>query len=518
MLNLSILLEDSARRYPSKPAFSFMDGQHTFEQINAMANRIANGLQAQGISKGDKVALSCLNLPYFPMAYFGILKTGATVVPLSVLLKKDEIKFHLNDSQAKAYLCFSGTQELPMGEMGYAAWNEAPECEKFFMIMPRLEDKSPHKEIMSLGQLIDGQDQVYKSCDTAADDTAVIVYTSGTTGRPKGAELSHNNLFTNAVLSSNITSLTHADTQLIVLPLFHIFAMTVLMNAGVYKGAHSVLIPRFDAETVLSTLHQRRITVFAGVPTMYWAMVNQSENFADIKAISKHLRICVSGGASLPLQVLKDFEEKFEVPIMEGYGMSEGSPVVTFNQLDIGRKPGSIGTPVWGVEVKIVDHAGEEVPTGEKGELLYRGPNVMKGYYKRDEANAEILRGGWMHSGDVAMKDEDGFFFIVDRTKDMILRGGLNVYPREVEEVIMKHPAVSLVAVIGVPDEALGEEIKACIVLKSGTQVSTEEIKSWTEERIAAYKYPRIVEFMDALPMSATGKILKKELRKQVKV
>jgi long-chain acyl-CoA synthetase len=232
-----------------------------------------------------------------------------------------------------------------------------------------------------------------------------------------------------------------------------------------------------------------------------------------LKAIASNLKMALSGGASLPVSVLEDFEKKFNVPILEGYGMSEGSPVVTFNHPNKERKPGSVGTPVWGVEVRVVDENDNEVPVGEKGEIVYRGHNVMKGYYKRPEVNEVVLRGGWLHSGDVGVMDEDGYFYIVDRTKDMVIRGGLNVYPREVEEVMMKHEAVSLVAVIGIPDDQFGEEIKACVVLKEGQSVGEDELKAWTKERIAAYKYPRVIEFMDALPMSATGKILKKELR-----
>jgi long-chain acyl-CoA synthetase len=242
---------------------------------------------------------------------------------------------------------------------------------------------------------------------------------------------------------------------------------------------------------------------------MYWGLLNYENKTFDLEAISAKLRTCASGGAALPVKVLEDFEAKFKVPILEGYGMSEGSPVVTFNHIETGRKPGSVGTPAWGVEVKLVDDNDNEVPQGEKGELVYRGHNVMKGYYQRPEVNKEVLRGGWLHSGDVAIKDEDGFYFIVDRTKDMIIRGGLNVYPREVEEVMMKHEAVSMVAVIGV------KEIKACVVLKEGKSVSESDLKQWTKEHIAAYKYPRIIELMASLPTSATGKILKKELRTQ---
>ncbi len=374
---------------------------------------------------------------------------------------------------------------------------------------------SPIEGTQTLGSLMAGQAPTLETVATNAEDTAVIIYTSGTTGRPKGAELTHSGLMLNGILSADLMGARPEDIQLIVLPLFHIFALTVLMIAGVYRGTESILLPRFDAEAVFGLMQKHGVTIFAGVPTMYWGLLNYKGDQFDYKSIAEKLRVCASGGASLPVQVMKEFEERFKVPIIEGYGMSEGSPVVTFNQLSVGRKPGSIGTPVWGVEVKIVDENDQEVPVGEKGELLYRGHNVMKGYYKRPEANAKTLRGGWMHSGDVAIKDEDGFFYIVDRTKDMIIRGGLNVYPREVEEVMMKHEAISLVAVIGLPDEQFGEEIKACVVLKEGASATPEAIIAWTKEHIAAYKYPRVVEILDSLPMTATGKILKKELRKQ---
>ena len=317
----------------------------------------------------------------------------------------------------------------------------------------------------------------------------------------------------NAVLSADLVRIQSEDTLLIVLPLFHIFAMTVLLNAGVYRGATSVLLPRFDAEAVLGLMKQHGVSVFAGVPTMYWGLLNYRGDAAAVEAARSKLKICVSGGASLPVEVLRGFEERYRVPIIEGYGMSEGSPVVTFNHQDRERKPGSIGNPVWGVEVMIADEHDKPVPPGEKGQLLYRGHNVMKGYYNRPEANAEALKGGWMHSGDIAIMDEEGYYYIVDRTKDMIIRGGLNVYPREVEEALMEHEAVSLVAVIGVPDEECGEEVKAFIVLKKGMQATEEGIIAWAKERMAAYKYPRRVEFLKELPMSATGKILKKELR-----
>ena len=253
--------------------------------------------------------------------------------------------------------------------------------------------------------------------------------------------------------------------------------------------------------------------MFSGVPTMYWGLLNYTDAKFDYQLIASKLRLCCSGGAALPVKVLHEFEKRFNVPILEGYGMSEGSPVVTFNQLNAPRKPGSIGKPFWGVEVKLVDENGNEVAAGEKGELWYRGHNVMKGYYKKPAETAMSLTDGWLHSGDIAIKDEDGFFFIVDRTKDMIIRGGMKIYPREVEELMIRHEAVSLVAVVGVPHEEMGEDIKAFVVLKPEKEVAPEELIAWTKERIAHYKYPRHIEFISALPMNATGKILKRELR-----
>jgi long-chain acyl-CoA synthetase len=513
MLNLACILEDSARRYPTSPAFTFGETTLNYAQINGAANQIANGLKSKGIKRGDKVAIDCLNLPCFPMIYFGILKAGATVVPLSVLLKKDEIAYHLRDSEAKAFFCFVGTPDLPMGEMGYGGFKEVDTCEQFYMITAKPTDPSPIAGTQTLGSLMAGQSPVFNKMASDPNDTAVIIYTSGTTGKPKGAMLSHSNIMLNTVISADLADVNNKDVQIIVLPLFHIFAMTVLMNSGVYKGAHNILLPRFDGDAVFGLLEKHDVTIFAGVPTMYWGMVNFDSSKYDTDKISRNLRACFSGGASLPVQVLKDFEEKFNVPIMEGFGMSEGSPVVTFNHKNDVRKPGSIGKPVWGVEVKLVNDNGDEVAIGEKGELVYRGHNVMKGYYNKPEATAATIRNGWLHSGDVATKDEDGYYYIVDRTKDMIIRGGLNVYPREVEDVMMKHEGVSMVAVIGVPDEKFGENIKAFVIMKEGETSTEDEMKAWTKERIADYKYPRHIEFVATLPMSATGKILKKELR-----
>lgn len=514
MLNITSFLDNSAKKYADKPAFTFGETTLTFSQVNAAANQVANALITQGLKQGDKIALSCLNLPYFPIIYFGILKMGGIVVPLSVLLKTDEIQFHLENSHAKAYFCFDGTPDLPMAQMGHEAFTQSNRCEQFFHIMANPADESWFSDTLTLAQLMSQESNQFDSLSTSAEDTAIIVYTSGTTGQPKGAELTHSNMVMNAMVCQEFMRLYPEDTQLVTLPLFHIFAMTVQMNMGIYKGVHSILLPRFDANVAADLMIKHSINIFVGVPTMYWGLIHGVEDKEKTKLIAKNLRMAISGGAALPINVLEEFKAIFELDILEGYGMSEGSPVVTFNQPDVGYKPGSIGTPIWGVQVKLVDDKGNEVPQGEKGELLYKGHNVMKGYYNRPQANAETITNGWLHSGDVAIKDEDGFYFIVDRTKDMIIRGGLNVYPRQVEEVMIQHEAVSLVAVIGIPNEKLGEEIKAFVVVHQDMEVTADELKTFTKERLASYKYPREIEFLDALPMSATGKILKKELRK----
>ena len=513
MLNLSVILEDSAKRYSEKTAYIFMDTTMSFAEVNAAANQVANGLRAIGVGVGDKVAVSCPNLLQFPIIYFGVLKAGAVVVPLNVLLKTDEIEYHLRDSDAKAYFCLCGTPELPLGVMGHAAFMKVDACEHFYLIMPRPGMQPSVEGAATLQDLVEGKPTDFEMQQTGAEDTCVIIYTSGTTGRPKGAELTHSNLFLNALLICDLMECKADDVDITVLPLFHIFGMTVMMNAGMIRGRTSVLLPRFDAEMVFDAMRRHGVTIFAGVPTMYWALLNYTDPKFDYELIASKLKLCCSGGAALPVKVLHEFEKRFKVPVLEGYGMSEGSPVVTFNQLNTTRKAGSIGKPFWGVEIKLADEEGNEVPTGEKGELFYRGHNVMKGYYKRPVETASALTNGWMHSGDIAVKDEDGFYFIVDRTKDMIIRGGLNIYPREVEELMIRHEAVSLVAVIGIPHERMGEEVKAFVVLKPEKTVAEEELIAWTKERIAHYKYPRHIEFIAALPMNATGKILKRELR-----
>ncbi|RMH12941.1 MAG: long-chain fatty acid--CoA ligase, partial [Gammaproteobacteria bacterium] len=465
----------------------------------------------RGIKKGDHVALSCLNLPYFPMVYYAILKVGAVVVPLNVLLKRHEIQYHLEDSNAKAYFCFIGTPELPMAQEGYAAFKEVDACEHFFVITPP-GVSNPLPDVETLDQLMADQSSKFTSVFTSPSDTAVILYTSGTTGRPKGAELTHSNIYINAMTCQMMFQQTSDDIHLITLPLFHSFGQTVQMNAGILSGCTLVIIPKFDPAAVLSAFQEHEVTFFAGVPTMYWALLNADTTGFDLDKISSTLRLGVSGGSAMPVEVMRQFEEKYNITILEGYGLSETSPVASFSRLGMKKVPGSIGVPIPGVEMIIAGEDDKELPPDSIGEILIRGPNIMKGYYNKPDANTEALRNNWFHSGDMGKMDENGYFYVVDRLKDMIIRGGYNVYPREVEELMMKNEKISLVAVVGIPDEKYGEEIVAYVVLKEGQTATEEEIRDWAKANMADYKYPRKIIFKDQLPMNATGKILKRVL------
>jgi long-chain acyl-CoA synthetase len=345
-------------------------------------------------------------------------------------------------------------------------------------------------------------------CDPA--DTAVILYTSGTTGTPKGAELTHQNLLRNCEVSRSLFDLDSDAVTLGALPLFHSFGQTCGLNATIAAGGTLTLIPRFDPGKALEIIQRDRVGVFLGVPTMYGAMLHHGERE---KFDTSSLKLCGSGGSAMPVELLRGFEDAFGCKILEGYGLSETSPVASFNHRERERKPGSIGTPIEGVEMKVVDEDGNEAPQGEVGEILIRGHNVMKGYWDRPDATAEAIDDdGWFHSGDMAKVDEDGYFFIVDRKKDMIIRGGYNVYPREIEEVLYEHPAVREAAVVGVPHEELGEEVGAAVALKDGAEVDADELRQFVKEQVAAYKYPRRVWFVDDLPKGPTGKILKREI------
>ncbi|MFT4187356.1 MAG: long-chain fatty acid--CoA ligase [Aeromicrobium sp.] len=522
MTNLSTLLENSAQNYPDRTAVVFGDTRLSYPQVNGAANQVANLLVERGIQPGDKVALSCPNLPYFSIVYYGILKVGATVVPLNVLLKGREVAYHLDDSDAKAYFAFQGTPELPIGAEAYEGFSNAENCEHFFVITADPTAASPIEGAETFGQGVGQQPPTFETVDVDDEDTAVILYTSGTTGQPKGAELRHRNMRDNALTGEALFGANPEtpDTYLCVLPLFHSFGQTVIQNGGFAYGGTVVMLPRFEAEPAIGLMLREKVTFFAGVPTMYWGLLSALTPETPVAEIAENLRVAVAGGAALPVEVHKNFEERFGVTILEGYGLSETSPVASFSKFGEPVRVGSIGVAIPGVELKLIDVDGSDVSDELQedgktaiGEIAIRGHNVMKGYYNRPEATAEAIDAdGWFKSGDLARKDADDWFYIVDRSKDMIIRGGYNVYPREIEEVLMTHPAVSLAAVIGVPHDSHGEEIKAFVIPQPGAEVTSEELVAWGKEQFAAYKYPRVVEIVGELPMTSTGKILKREL------
>jgi len=515
MINLATLLSESASKHPERIAVSFGDTRLSYAQLNGAANQVAQGLVAAGLEPGDRVGLACPNLPFFPIAYYGILKAGGVVAPLNVLLKRREIAFHLDEAACRFFLCFEGSPALPLGEEGQAGF-EASACEQLIMITADPAGASPVEGSKTLGQVMHGQAPGFQAGPRDPHGTPGIPFTSGTTGTPKGAELTHSNMTMNAMLSADLLQYSERDGGLVCLPLFHSFGQSVQMNAGIYRGVELVLLPRFTPDAVFKNMQAFGVTCFCGVPTMYWALMSypKADQF-DLATIAKAMRIAVSGGAALPVEVLKGFEERFDVPILEGYGLSETSPAACFNQLHIERKVGSIGKPIWGVEMQIVDDAGEALPAGKPGEVVIRGHNIMKGYFRQEEATASVMKNGWFHTGDVGEIDEDGYFYIRDRTKDMIIRDGFNIYPREIEETLMSHPDISLAAVIGLPDDRHGEEVKAFVVLNEGVEPDEQGLLAWGRKNMATYKAPRKVEFRESLPMTSTGKVLKTELRNE---
>ncbi|HET9075118.1 MAG TPA: long-chain fatty acid--CoA ligase [Solirubrobacteraceae bacterium] len=491
-MNLAEILTRSAAAHPDRIAIKLDDLELNFAFLDHASKLAAGFLRDRGIGPGDRVALSLPNVPYFPVLYYGAIRLGAVVVPLNVLNKAREVTYYLQDSGAKILFVwhdFAGEGEPGAAAAGVEAVSVKPgEFEQL------LGSVSPYDDM----------------CARAPRDSAVILYTSGTTGQPKGAELSHDNLARNAQVSRELFGIQEGAVILGALPLFHTFGQTCCMNVAVAGGATLSLIPRFDPAKALEIIERDRVSVFEGVPTMYGAMLNLPDRE---RYDTSTLTICASGGSAMPVELLKGFEQAFACKVLEGYGLSETSPVASFNHPDRERKPGSIGTPVKGVEMKVVDDADNDVAHGEVGEIVIRGHNVMKGYLNRPEASADALRGGWFHTGDMARIDEDGYFFIVDRKKDMIIRGGYNVYPREIEEVLYGHPAVREAAVIGIPHDEYGEEVAAAVALKEGAQVTTEELRAYIKERVAAFKYPRHVWIVADLPKGPTGKILKREIQ-----
>ena len=522
ILNLASIISHHARLAPQKEAVIWENVRLTFGELDKLSNRVANGLVEMGIGHGDKVALCCPNLPFFPIVYYGIIKAGAAVVPLSVLFKPREIAYHLSDSDAKAVFVFEGTDDLPLAATVKEGFDQVSTCEHLIVMTKDLFGTSPLPDHRTLTQITFDKSERFEICPTRPDDTCAILYTSGTTGQPKGAELTHLNLWSNVVTtwSSHLPVLDFTDgkqkTVLITLPLFHTTGQTVQMNTNLYGGNRIVLLPRFDAKSTLDAMVKEKVNFWVGVPTMFWSLLKYAEeNDYDAQPITDNMKVCTSGGAPMPVELMSEFQDRFKVRVTEGYGLSETSPLATFNHFEKPSKAGTVGQPIFGVEIKCFDDNDNEVPRGTRGEVCIRGTNVMKGYYKRPEATAEAFRSGWFHTGDIGIMDDEGYLAIVDRKKDMILRGGYNIYPRELEEVIITHPAVSLCAVIGVPCERLGEEVKAYVVLKHGSTLTSDEFIEWCRTQFAANKYPRYVEFRSELPIGGTGKIFKRALREE---
>jgi long-chain acyl-CoA synthetase len=493
MANLALNLVEAKNMYPERAAVRLDELVLTYAELEERSAQVAGLLAARGVESGDRVGLLLPNVPQFPMLYYGVLRAGAVVVPMNPLLKAREIQYYLEDSGAALLFAWDATaaQSAKGAEAAGAG---------FIPVAPAAFDR-----------LLGEQAPTTAVAGRADDDTAVILYTSGTTGRPKGAELTHANLRRNAAVSATtLFGLGPEDVVMGCLPLFHSFGQTCGLNAAVGSGACLTLLPRFDPGKALEVIQRDRVTVFEGVPTMYVALLNHpGRDEFDVGS----LRLCVSGGAALPVEVLRGFEDAFGCVILEGYGLSETSPVAAFNHPDRQRKPGSIGIPIQGVELRLIGPLGEDVPGGEVGEIAIRGHNLMRGYWGREEATREAIPDGWFRSGDLARRDEDGYFYIVDRKKDLIIRGGYNVYPREVEEVLYEHPAVAEAAVVGVPHPTYGEEVGAAVVLKPGAGATPAELRTFCQERIAAYKYPRHVWLAAALPKTATGKLLRREVQ-----
>lgn len=501
-MDLGQMLSSTATRLPNKTAVLFHGQPTTFGELDRRANQVANALIGLGIQPGDRVALYMPNIPLFMEAYYGILRAGGTVVPLNTLYKAGEVEYILRDSGAKAILTFAS-----LAPTAAQAASGVPELRHVVVASPQ-----PIPGTMSWRDVMAGAPESAPNVGVHQEDIAVICYTSGTTGHPKGAMLSHRNLLANCEQNLALPQVSAREDDLVwlALPLFHIYAMNVGMNLTFMVGGTVVLIERFEPASSLEELQKHHCTILYGAPPMFVAWA-QLPNIRDYDLTS--LRYVVSGAAALPVQVLQAFQSLAGVPISEGYGLSEAAPVVTTNAAGPVTKPGTIGPAIPGVEVRIVDDMDREVPRGERGELVCRGANVMMGYWRQPEATAETLRDGWLHTGDIATMDEDGYVTIVDRKKDMINVSGFNVYPREVEEALFTHPAVADAAVVQFPDPYQGESVMAFVVLKQGATATEQEIIEYCRGQIATFKCPRKVVFRSELPKNNTGKVLRRELR-----
>ena len=500
-LTIASILAESAVRHADRPAVVLGSTTITYRELWHGARQYAAVLRERGVQPGDRVALLLPNTPHFPLSYFGVLALGGVAVPVHALLKAEEIQYVLEDSGAKALICAApllgegakGAELAGVPVLGVMDGGDA--------------------SVERIDELAAAATPIDSLVPREAGDTAVVLYTSGTTGQPKGAMITHLNVLMNVDASAmDSFDIGPEDVVLGCLPLFHTFGQTCCMNTAFRVGACVVLLPRFDGTQALELLVEKQCTVFMGVPTMYIGLLEAAKT-SDLRPT---LKTALSGGAALPITVLEKFAEVFGTQVLEGYGLTETSPVATFNQRGFEPRPGTVGKAIWGVEVEIaraeVDSSIELLPTGELGEIVVRGHNVFAGYLNKPEATAAAIVDGWFRTGDLGTKDDEGYVTIVDRKKDMVIRGGYNVYPREVEEALLRHPAVAQVAVFGLPDPQYGEEVCAVVITEPGQDVTAADLSAWAKEKLAAYKYPRRVFFTDAFPLGPSGKVLKREL------
>jgi len=506
-VTLDQFIEQSVAKHADLTALRFATISMTYRELWGRVLRCAAALAELGIGKGDRVALLLPNCPQYVIAYFGTLRAGGIVVQVSPLSTPRELVHHLSTS---------GAETIVVADVLYPVVQAVlPQVNLRNVLVTRLRGEvTPGPEARAFEEVLMSTTGAPPDVQVTPDDVAVLQYTGGTTGIAKGAMLTHRNLVVNVLQSAapNPDFPSGADLRVLtVLPLFHVYGMTVCMNLGLARGGELILLPRFEPAEVLETIKATQPTSFPGVPTMYVA-INSVPNAEEYGVGS--IRFCNSGGAPMPLEVMEAFEQRFGATIIEGYGLSETSPVTHVNPATGLRKPGTIGIPVPDTDAEIVDiDTGTRVlPPGEPGELRIRGPQVMAGYWGMPEETADAMRDGWFYTGDIATMDEDGYFTIVDRKKDMILASGLNVYPREVEEVLYEHPAVLEAGVIGVPDPYRGESVKAYVVLKPGASATAEELEAYCREHLSAYKVPHAFEFRDTLPKSGVGKVLRRVL------
>ena len=499
--NLAVILSETAHATSDRPVAVFDSSRLSYGELDRASGRLAANLAAAGIKPGNRVALQLPNIPQFLVSYFGILKAGAVVVPFNVLLRAPEVAFHLSDSGARALITWEGV----LAEAAKGA--EAAGVNAIYAVghTAGSDGAAPFE------RLLDGTAPGRETAAREPTDTAVIVYTSGTTGRPKGAELTHLQLYMNADIPGRLFDVQPDDVVITVLPLFHVFGLSSIMDCCVRFGCTMSLVPRFTAAAALTAIQRDRATIFEGVPTMFADLLTCPD--LDRYDLSS-LRVAISGGASIPAPVLDAFEQRLGVVILEGYGMTETAATMTFNPSAAERRAYSVGKPIWGTQTQVWDEEGHRLPPGPEhvGEIVTRGLHVMKGYWHNPEATAATFTGDWLHTGDLGYYDADGFLFIVSRKKELIIRGGYNVYPSEIENVLHAHPAIAEAAVVGVPDERLGEEVMAVVILRPGMAVAEHELVSYCRGQLAAYKCPRVYQFRAELPKNALGKILKDEL------